>query len=202
MRPSPFATKVFVTFLPMAFVGTMLHEAGHIAVARGLGYKTTLHYGSMSWEAEDWGAVTNFELHSTLISLGGPLTNMGLGILGLLWLARLARDDRREFRGQVMAAAILTLFWSRQLFNGVLVAGAAMIGADRAQTDEVKIANELGWPSGSILWTTAGLAAVAIWKTITHLPREQRRPFILAGGTGALVGYGIWYLWLGPIYLP
>ena len=202
MRFSPFATRVFLTFLPMAFIGTMLHEGGHIAVARVLGYSTTLHYGSMNWDAEDWSAVTNGDLHSTLISMGGPLTNMGLGVMGLLWLSRLARRGHTEFRGWNMVASILALFWSRQLFNAVL-ATAQLVGEGAwNHSDEVKIARDLGWHPGSILWATAVLAAMAIVRTVAHLPKAQRLPFVLGGGTGSLLGYLIWYQALGPLLLP
>ncbi|MDF1838755.1 MAG: hypothetical protein P1V35_12865 [Planctomycetota bacterium] len=202
MRSDPFAIRVFVTFLPMAFVGTMLHEAGHIVVAQALGYSTTLHYGSMAWYCDDWDAAGNVDLHSTLISMGGPLTNMGLGVIGLIWLARLAKQGRTEFEGSMMAACVLALFWSRQLFNAALVASAAVMGRVRASSDEVKIANDLGWPAGSILWATAALAALAILRTVAHIQRGQRISFALAGASGAVMGYLLWYESLGPMLLP
>ena len=39
-------TFIFILFTP---IGTISHEYGHIAVAKLLGYKTTLHYASMNW---------------------------------------------------------------------------------------------------------------------------------------------------------
>jgi hypothetical protein len=202
MRPCPFATRVFLTFVPMPFIGTMLHEAGHIVVARILGYSTHLRYGSMNWDAPDYSAITNADLHSNLISMGGPLINMGLGTVGLVALARLTKLGHTEFRGWKAVATVLALFWSRQLFNAALVVGNIICGEPWEHPDEVQIAVNLGWHPASILWSTAALAALAIVRTVWHLPKGQRIPFVLAGGSSSLVGYLVWYRFLGPLLLP
>lgn len=39
---------VFLIFLPLPSIGTLLHELGHAAVAWTLGRDVTIHYGSMN----------------------------------------------------------------------------------------------------------------------------------------------------------
>lgn len=43
------AVWIFFGFIVFTVIGTLSHEMGHIAIARILGYKTTLHYGSMNY---------------------------------------------------------------------------------------------------------------------------------------------------------
>lgn len=45
----PFFIRVVIAFMFFTVIGTLSHEAGHIAVARYFGYQTTLHYGSMNY---------------------------------------------------------------------------------------------------------------------------------------------------------
>jgi len=37
-------------FIVFTVIGTLSHEAGHIVVAKSLGFNTTLHYASMDYE--------------------------------------------------------------------------------------------------------------------------------------------------------
>lgn len=44
-----FSIRIIVAFILFTAVGTLLHELGHVAVAKYFGYETTLHYGSMNY---------------------------------------------------------------------------------------------------------------------------------------------------------
>ena len=44
-----FSLKIILIFIAFTVIGTLTHELGHIVVAKTLGYKTTLHYGSMHY---------------------------------------------------------------------------------------------------------------------------------------------------------
>ncbi|MBL4770377.1 MAG: hypothetical protein JKY61_04405 [Planctomycetes bacterium] len=199
----PAYMRLFLTFLPMACVGTLLHEGGHIAVARALGYSTTLHFGSMSWflEEDTSGARWN-EQHSFWISVGGPLMNMGLGVIGLVWLAKLAKRGPIELRGQGLAAVLLALFWSRQVFNLALLGRQLLSESDGPMSDEIKIALYLDWPIYSVSILTALVAAMAVIRTILHVKRTQRLALVVSGALGSLTGFALWYMGIGPLILP
>lgn len=196
-------TRLFFIFVPMAFIGTMLHEAGHIAVARLLGYSTTLHFGSMSWfvegelPADYWNRT-----HDAWILIGGPATNMGLGLIGLFWLMKIAKRGPVELRGQGMLAILLTLLWSRQVFNAGLLAARAIGGADWTTSDEVLLAYHLEWSPASISLVSAAAAALVIVRAILLVNKPQRFHLIALGAAGSLAGYALWYLGLGPLLLP
>lgn len=51
---SKFYILIFLTFIGFTIIGTLSHEFGHIAVAKYLGYKTELSYGSMIYHFEDY----------------------------------------------------------------------------------------------------------------------------------------------------
>lgn len=44
-----FSLVIVTIFIVFTIVGTLLHEFGHITVAKFFGYKTELYYGSTSW---------------------------------------------------------------------------------------------------------------------------------------------------------
>jgi len=193
----------FLLFSPMACVGTLLHEAGHIAVAEGLGYETALHYGSMSW----WPAQTRDipAGHELLVSAGGPASNMILGSVGLAWLTLLRR---RAERWQLLGAwgrtaAITALFWSRQVFNAVIALAEELGEGCSYQGDEFRLAEGLGWPAWSLLLPTAAVGLEVCRRVAFVLvPGDERPGFLLGGLTGSLAGFGLWYGWLGPLALP
>ncbi|MCA9000485.1 MAG: hypothetical protein KDB61_01085 [Planctomycetes bacterium] len=201
-RPNAFFLKIFVIFLPMAFIGTMLHEGGHIAVARVLGYGTTLHYDSMSWSGDSGWNPNADPMHDTWILLGGPLANMGIGCFGLFWLARLSKRKDAAFDGKRTLASVLALFWSRQLFNLGLALVEMYPYGDWGSSDEVRLARRFGLPDGSLLLVTAFLASLAVLRTITHVPKGLRVTFTIAGLLGSVLGFGVWYAYLGPELLP
>jgi hypothetical protein len=125
----------------MVLVGVLSHEFGHIAVARWLGYETELHYASMSIDYKNEvyasrcgmppaSAPENVEAYAEcrrraersdglLIRLGGPLQTMLTGTVGLIWLLwdRRKRTAADPLGRAGWCAALLALFWGRQVFN-------------------------------------------------------------------------------------
>ena len=176
----------------MAMVGTLVHEAGHILVAEGLGYPATLHYGWMNHAPAP-------ERHAVWILLGGPGMNMGIGTLGALLLAVWVRRGRQRLWVGAMAF-LATLFWSRQLFNAVMWTAA---GAGTAQGDEVRLAALLGVNLGAFLVPTGVVATGFCGWACVGLVGWRRSPGLAVGGVmGSLLGFAGWYGWLGPVVLP
>jgi len=180
--------RIFLVFLPMAAIGTLVHELGHMAVARARGYSPVLHYGWMTWGR---GSLRD----EVLISAGGPVTNMLIGTIGFAWLFWLRRGVPRESPLVVSGwcATLLALFWSRQVFNAAGSVALVIIGkGGTASGDETFLT--LGVPS------IAGL--VVCGAVVWFHPRAQRLAFAIAAPAGCVVGFVAWYGLLGPHLLP
>ena len=193
--------RVFVIFLPMAAIGTVSHEMGHIAAARARGYETVLHYGSMN-VVDGWDMNVRDEM---LMTVGGPASNMLIGTVGLLWLAFLRMTSPRAAPMGVAGwcATVLALFWSRQVFNasGHLM---AWVTADVRESisDEPRLARM--WEVSELI--TAGIPcvlglAVCVAVLVLH-SSGQRLTLLLAGPAGCVAGFALWYGVLGPQLLP
>lgn len=198
---------VALLFLPMAALGTLAHEAGHVGAARALGRETRLHHGSMeSWEPA--GAALPREQarrREHLVTLGGPASTVLVGTLGLWWLVRLRRREGRDSPPGPAAwcATLLALFWSRQVANPLMgLAARVLRGAWPASGDEAVLARAWGLPG----WLTAGVPgllglAACVAVVLLHPPPERVR--LVAGGVaGSVAGFALWYGLLGPWLLP
>lgn len=135
-----------IAFILFTVIGTVSHEYGHIIVAKSLGYKTTLHYGSMNYDMnelydilneinEEYGSelkngidferkaeykstLAKLKYHRLLVDIGGPLQTILTGIFGLLILY--FRKNKRKvygFNKYDWLAVFLSLFWLREIFN-------------------------------------------------------------------------------------
>lgn len=142
---------IFLTigFILFTIIGTVSHEFGHIIVAKSLGYDTTLHYGSMTYDdshfkkrivkiytenkteiatgtsfqnkAEYEKGVEKLTNDILLVRIGGPLQTIITGVIGLL-IIYLRRKKIKEFGLKLMdwLALFLSLFWLREVFNLIM----------------------------------------------------------------------------------
>lgn len=139
---------ITIGFILFSIIGTVTHEYGHIVVAQSLGYKTTLHYGSMNYdntalqdrvvnlyhdnkiqiengiEFEQQSAYEKGRKKLTqdalLVRLGGPLQTMFTGVFGLLLLYWRRKKVNQLKLGLVdWLGVFLSLFWLREVFNVV-----------------------------------------------------------------------------------
>lgn len=137
--------KLAATFILFTVIGTLSHEYGHIIVAEGLGYETSLHYGSMGTfggkkaklsqlykentyeiqnelpfakRAEYDKLLAAKNVDSLLITWGGPVQTMLTGLLGFVFI--LFRKDRIALKGPRFidwVGIFLSLFWLREVSN-------------------------------------------------------------------------------------
>lgn len=193
IRPLP----VLLVFSLMPCIGTLVHEAGHILVARALGHETQLSYASMIHWPADGG---EDPLANVLVSAGGPSTNMGVGTVGLalLW-ARRRRGPSAPRTRLDWTAFVLALFWSRQPFNAL---GGWILGSE-TYGDEGRIAQHFDLPVASLSMISGGIGALACIAALAYFARTREWSSLLIPAlTGIVIGWFAWMRWLGPSLLP
>ena len=164
-----FATTALV-FLPLPLIGTLVHECGHAGVARLLGCRTQIHFGSTDWATADGrlrSSANELPMH-----LGGPCMDMLVGTAGLIWLAsaraKLPRDAPLGPVGWV--AALLALFWSRPVFVALRLLAAPATRLDFQHLDEVRSASALGLPCWVIAAGTGMIGAAVCLLVVLRWP--------------------------------
>lgn len=226
------AVWIFFGFVAFTIIGTLTHEMGHIAVAKVLGYKTTLHYGSMNFDQgevpddikeialrnkeaiasgidflgkDKWEEIRKQRRENGFwVHLGGPLQTILTGTIGFLILYR--RKPQIQTNGIKLMdwfLIFLSLFWLRELSNFV----QGMITGDNSpfsgRSDEIRLARSLGWWEGSISLPLAIVALIiALYVIFKIIPVVYRLTFIAAGFTGGVFGFLFWLKWVGPVVLP
>jgi hypothetical protein len=137
------------------------------------------------------------------VSLGGPVSNMLIGTVGLFFLLRLRRGGRREepLGRAEWVAMIAILFWSRELFLLLSTILTLLLG-NMPDGDETRIAIRLGlryWSVPLLLGVIGGV--VCLWALWLY-PRRWRSAFVAGGIAGCAAGFAFWYLFAGPLLMP
>lgn len=223
---------ISIAFIIATIIGTLSHEYGHIAVAKHLGYQTSLHYGSMNFynndkkqfdeiyiknkfsieNNTDFSEKLQFEKlekkltsDNLLITIGGPFQTILTGTIGLILL--LFRRKKIQQNGMKIVDwlyVFLSLFWLREVFNLVTsVAGAILFRKKNYFGDEKVIENILEIPSGSVAIPLAIIGLlISIFVIFKIIPIEKRLIFLIGGMFGGILGFILWLRILGPIILP
>lgn len=192
----PLFLYLFFGFVFAAIAGTLAHEFGHYAAAELVGAEAEIHYGSMSLADSSGVGDDNF----IWIRLGGPIQTILTGLSGclLLYIYRKKFTAEPLMIGQ-WVMIFLALFWLRQGFN---FATWIFHGFD-GRGDEIGIARHYGFPEWSILVATGIIsAAVLLIITTRFVPARDRLTFVLAGLTGGIAGFLVWFEGLGELILP
>ena len=190
-----------IGFIVAVPVGTLSHESGHFLAARVQGLKAFLHYNSTSYSCTnpEGKAVNDF-----LISAGGPVVTDLIFILAFVIL--LLRKSTISERGHLNLAdwviVFLSLFCLRNLFNIVMVILYCIIPG-RGSSDEQSLSRQLGMAHWVLPLVFAVISAsVLAFVFFSIIPRRQRTVFNCATFWGSLIGYIIWFVFLGPLLLP
>ena len=184
-----------LTFILATVVGTLSHEFGHYIVAKSLGYDAYIHYASTTWNRGNSDALTDSK-NIFYILIGRPIQTMLTGSFGLilLYIFRQSFKGAEQLSLKQWTIVFISLFWLRQTANFVVwISKFLLTGNFPTRSDEVKLAKYLHIP----LWTiTSATAIVGVGVLVLILakfmPRQQRRPFILAGLVGGITGYILW----------
>ncbi len=142
------ALWILIGFISFTVIGTLTHEMGHIAFAKAQGFKSKLHYGSMSYYDGPYSSefekiwIENEEAIKTgqpyaqkerrqellhilsaqgmWVTLGGPLQTILTGTIGFLLLYRRRKQIQKIGMKFIdWIFVFLTLFWLRETTNVV-----------------------------------------------------------------------------------
>lgn len=147
-------------------------------------------------------------------TLWGPLQTMITGTLGFILLLSQRKKIREanHLTATNWILTILTFFWSRQLFNFTgWTINFLKTGEPGMQGDEARLSLLLlnlkehgsyigtGWFG---LATALPALAILFYTIFRIIPQQHRLTFILAGLTGSIAGYILWFRLAGPFLLP
>lgn len=143
--------------------------------------------------------------HHFYFSLGGPVQTILTGTIGLIFLIfyknKLISDDIIKIGGWILI--FLSLFWLRQSANLTMILYSYLInGAFTASSDEVKIAEYLGFSKISIVLITGIIGFLVLSYVIYILPNKIKLTFIISGLLGGVLGFYLWLIKFGKIILP
>ena len=193
---------LLVVFMVLYVVaGTLLHESGHILIAKLLGYQTKLHYASMDWYLPDGMEGTN-KTDGLYITLGGVLI---LDLISLISLGILIFTGKRLSKPLFWTAVFFSMVIYRHILLSLVGFANSMIAGKQMSygRDEREIADYYGVSPHMIgipLLITAILSCSVLFFII--LDREIRLRFLIATIVGGVIGYIGWLSYLGPILMP
>lgn len=208
--------------------GILVHESGHLLVAKYLNYDVTLHHSSISWESEFKKCVVHrYLLHQDEIennlSFEGDLSyyedlyilnkddlkilmgGVTITILfGTFFFVLLIFFRDKKFNFLKLLIALFSLFWLREIF--ILFRGFFFyIFYNKNKLfigDEARIAELLNIYKGSIIIPLSIISIVIYFFVIKTLPKDQKYSFILGSVIGSFSGYFLWMQFFGPFFLP
>jgi len=187
--------KYMLIFLFAPAVGTLLHEFGHYIVAIVNGYDAYIAY-----------AYTIYNIDNPLLEFwawnAGPLVTWILSLTAFTLMEIYYNKRKRDtFTEDLPPLNILLLvifsFSQRFIFNafGYLIRGSTLM-------DEVRIGVYLGIHPNIIVYGSALVAVEFLIIVVYRIPKSYRYTLFFGAVFGAILGYLIWYDWLGPIFLP
>ncbi|MHA1230783.1 MAG: hypothetical protein ACTSRP_14780 [Candidatus Helarchaeota archaeon] len=195
--------KYFVKFLPLAAIGTLMHELGHFFAA--------ILQGSRAWISYGYTHLIDpleNEFQYFIFILGGPISTWLTCLIGLLLLIfvfhKRLKDSTYKMTWGHQISFFLSLFSSRAVFNtSMWTVGKYILGNPMGNSDEEKIAAYLGIRPEIILYGGLIIGLIIILISLFYLiPKTQRKVVFITGIFGSITGYLIWYYLLGPIILP
>ena len=187
--------KYTLIFLIVPAIGTLLHEFGHYIVAIINGYEAYIAY-----------AYTIYTINDPIVAFwalsGGPLATWFQSLTAFtIMVLYYNKEKRGTFTEDLPPLYIVLLatfsFSIRFIFNaiGYLLRGSTTM-------DEVRIGLYLGIHPDVVVYGSALIAVVFLVIAIYRIPKSYRFMLFFSAVFGAILGYLMWYEWLGPILLP
>ena len=141
------------------------------------------------------------ENHVLAITIGGPLQTIITSLVGLFILIYRRKLHRNEFKFLDWLAVILSLFILRLVFNFVTGMYSTIVNSESYFIgDEYKISRLLGYNE----WVVPNIALVfgliiSLFVIFKIIPIKYRFSFLVSGFVGGILGYIIWFGFLGAV---
>lgn len=144
------------------------------------------------------------EKDGLFVTIGGPSQTILTCLLGLLILFFRKSRYRKSFKFLDWLAVFLGLFILREVYNTVTgMFKTAFFGAEQFAGDEFGISRFLGlnqWVI-PIITMLIGLA-ISVYLIFKVIPIQYRFTFIVSGLVGGVLGFSIWFGFLGALFFP
>ncbi len=160
------------------------------------------HYNNLVAEIQE--KFPNNKTHDLLITIGGPVQTILTCLIGLFILYFRKSKHRSDFKFLDWLGVFLALFILREVFNTVTATLTMFIsGSTQFYGDEFRTSSALGlnqWVV-PIITMLMGLA-VSMFIIFKIIPFKYRFTFIVSGFIGGILGFGIWFGFLGKWLFP
>jgi hypothetical protein len=175
-------------------IGTLTHELGHFAVAKCIGIKPIMHYGSCTYLNAD-GQITKMSIF--LLNASGPIFTIAFGSIGFI----------SQFTGipdlpiRILINRTLALFWVREVLVCIIYMVFHCLGITW-HGDEVRCADILGMNPAYLILLFGLFGLFISVYTLFYYSKLDQKEFTIGAFIGSVVGGVLWFSWIGPILLP
>ncbi len=170
----------------------LLHECGHYAAARWLGFAAQIHFSEVSENPHQPSKTGEL-----FITIAGPLVQLILAMAGFFWLRRLKKQRLGvELTFQDWLAVILTMNALRWLRGLGIPLGFSHLA------DEMIFSQGVGLPRWLLPAFLGIISLPMLIAIIRFLPRGNWLFSILSLLSGGILGAFVWMKFIGPELLP
>jgi hypothetical protein len=171
----------------------LLHECGHYAATRWLGFDAHIHFAEVVSLSQHSFSKTD----DLIITIAGPLVNLILAMAGFFWLRRLKKQRLGvELTFQDWLAVILTMNALRWLRGLGIPLGFSHL------TDEMIFSQGVGLPRWLLPVFLGIISLPMLIAIVWFLPRGNRLFSILSLLSGGILGVFVWMKFVGPQLFP
>ena len=141
------------------------------------------------------------KIDSLLITIGGPSQTILTCLIGLLALYYRKTKQRDNYKIMDWLGVFLGLFILREVFNTIMALWYVSLGVETYFSgDEFTISRLLGMNQWVIPIITLVIGLViSIYIIFEVIPLKHRFTFIVSGFIGGILGYSIWFGFLGKL---
>lgn len=160
------------------------------------------HYNNLVAKIQE--KFKNNKAHDLLITIGGPVQTILTCLIGLFILYFRKSKRRRDFEILDWLGVFLGLFILREVFNSVTATFTMLIsGSTQFYGDEFRISSAWGLNQWVVPIITMLIGiAISMYIIFKIVPLKYRFTFIVSGFIGGILGFGIWFGFLGELLFP
>ncbi|MBD3352244.1 MAG: hypothetical protein GF364_12225 [Candidatus Lokiarchaeota archaeon] len=188
----------FLIFIIVPIIGTLLHECGHWIAGKLLGCEPIIRYAFCS---SNCGFPLSDKQYFIFI-LGGPLATWIQSLIPLSIIIIYYRKQHPE-KLEEKLPPLFVLLLGFVTFSGRFVFNAGgYIFTESTSSDEYKMEIYLGLPHGALIFGFAIIGLAVLLYSLFIIAKKNRSSIFIGAIGGAVLGYLLWYYYLGPLLIP